>query len=314
MTVSPVSVLSPLVTRILGCNPGKFTLDGTNTYLVGRGRRKLLIDTGDGVPEYHSALLDYLHQNNVELSAILLTHWHPDHIGGVAQILDDLKPANIPIYKAPSTESTGPNALAPTLPNSTPLSPLATWVCQPIQDGQIFGQEEGVKLQGFYTPGHADDHFVFYLHDEDALFSGDNILGRGTAVFTDLKVYLSSLDRTVDLFGSKLKLIYPGHGPTTGSQGENQECSALEKINQYISHRLQREDEILTLMKERSIEGMGSTSKEIVEVIYKHYPSNIWYAAEMGINLHLKKLADDGKAYQKSNTWYLTEAYLSGKL
>ncbi|KAI7142923.1 hypothetical protein KC352_g29249, partial [Hortaea werneckii] len=77
--------LSPRVLRLLGDNPSKFTLQGSNTYLVGSGPRRFLIDTGEGGRKaWTEALEKVLREEGVRaIEGVLLTHWHPDHVGGV---------------------------------------------------------------------------------------------------------------------------------------------------------------------------------------------------------------------------------------
>ncbi|KAI7171576.1 hypothetical protein KC360_g6027 [Hortaea werneckii] len=80
--------LSPRVLRLLGDNPSKFTLQGSNTYLVGSGPRRFLIDTGEGGRKaWTEALEKVLREEGITgIEAVLLTHWHPDHVGGVGDV------------------------------------------------------------------------------------------------------------------------------------------------------------------------------------------------------------------------------------
>ncbi len=72
--------LSGLVWRILGCNSGPMTLQGTNVYLVGSGPKRVLIDAGqDGFPEYVNNLTKLLTEQSVIIDKIVITHWHQVH-------------------------------------------------------------------------------------------------------------------------------------------------------------------------------------------------------------------------------------------
>ncbi|MGH7906338.1 MAG: MBL fold metallo-hydrolase, partial [Candidatus Binataceae bacterium] len=79
---------SARVATVLGHNPGPFTGPGTNTWLIGAGRRLILLDTGQGVSIYPEKLGAALRDlcGGGEISRIVLTHAHPDHIGGVEQV------------------------------------------------------------------------------------------------------------------------------------------------------------------------------------------------------------------------------------
>ncbi|KAI1809605.1 metallo-beta-lactamase superfamily protein [Poronia punctata] len=273
-----VERLSPGCIRILGGNPGKFTLQGTNTYLVGTGPRRLLIDTGEGRPSWLAALRRVLLDEGATVQAALLTHMHHDHIQGVPQLLE-LVP-NATVYKF--------------CPPPGQLS---------ITDGQVF-RVDGATLTAVHTPGHTTDHVAFIFEEEDALFTGDNVLGHGTAVFEDLRIYLRSLAAMKCLVSGR---AYPGHGPVV--------ADARSKITEYISHRRQRELQVIeTLASARetasaSPEARGPvawTAMELVKVIYCDVPNSLHLPASYGVVQILEKLQEENQVVlEQGDKWRL---------
>lgn len=164
-----------------------------------------------------------------------------------------------------------------------------------ITDGQKF-ETEGATLRAFHCPGHTEDHMALVLEEEDAMFTADNVLGQGTAVFEDLAKYMASLSAMSKQFKGR---AYPGHGPVIED--------GPAKILEYIQHRKQREKQVLDVLGQDK-EG-GWTSMDIVKVIYKDYPENLWEPARSGILKILDKLEKDGKVVHDDDkdTWSLSK-------
>ncbi|KAK7416949.1 hypothetical protein QQX98_004860 [Neonectria punicea] len=273
-----VERLSPACIRILGGNPGKFTLQGTNTYLLGTGRQRILIDTGEGRNSWISSIKSTLEQENASIDTALITHWHGDHTGGIKDLLS-ISPQTR-IYKSD--------------PEPGQLD---------IVDGQQFWVE-GASLTASHTPGHTTDHFVFIMKEEEAMFTADNVLGHGTAVFEDMTTYLRSLEKMRPMFKGR---AYPGHGPVIDD--------GPAKITEYIVHRRQREDQVVqTLTCQRDDERESPTpdsaapawtAMELVKVIYRDVPEGLHQAACGGVLQILHKLKDEGQVSQQGHKWLL---------
>jgi ribonuclease/clavin/mitogillin len=129
------------------------------------------------------------------------------------------------------------------------------------------------------------------LEEEDAMFTGDNVLGHGTAVFEDLTSYLTSLERMRSLFGGR---AYPGHGAVIED--------GKAKISDYIRHRQLREDQVVQVLKSRG-DGEGWSSMEIVKVIYRDVPETLHLPAHGGIMQVLGKLDGEEKIEEVDGKW-----------
>jgi ribonuclease/clavin/mitogillin len=287
-----IDVLSTRVAVALGQNPSQFTGPGTNTYLVGTGSKRFLLDTGSGHDEYMPVLEEAIARVGCkEIEGIVLTHAHPDHIGGVNQVRNHF--GSMPVYKLPWPTDTGGVALGatPASIDSKPLAnpdTLADGDLEVLEHGDVV-ETEGAHLRAIFTPGHAPDHLCFLIEEEQNLFSGDNILGIGTTVIPaetgNLGDYMDSLER---MLAENPKQIYPAHGPRIKA--------GVEKIEEYLSHRRDREQQVLNAITSGDRDAMT-----MVKRIYVGYPESLYSAAAQSVTSHLKKLERDGRVHSNED-------------
>ena len=255
--------LSPLVKVVIAPNPSLMTGPGTNTYVVGTGPTAV-IDPAVADPGY----LDAVVESAGPVSAILVTHRHGDHVGGIEELV---RRTGAPV-RAFGVEPAG----------GVPVAPMA--------DGDTVATA-GARLVALHTPGHAPDHLCFLLDGAASLFSGDNILGEGTSVIAppegDMRAYLASLERLSTIH---LERIYPGHfRPLDGGD---------EVIEAYRGHRREREGLIVAAIRAREL-----TLEEIVREAYRDTPSELYPLAAHSARAHLEMLQLDGRVAKNGERW-----------
>lgn len=190
---------------MLAPNPGPFTGEGTNSYVVGDEAGVAVVDPGP---------VDELHRRRIleavagrPVTAVVVTHAHSDHA---------------PLANPLATQLGAPAFGYAAGPDFDP--DVA------VEDGGEL-PAGGARLIALHTPGHSPDHLC--LRAGTVLFTGDHILGGSSAMVEDVVAYLASLER---LRGLELTRLYPGHGPEIERPAET--------IEWYIAHRRERETEI----------------------------------------------------------------------
>ncbi|XGW33073.1 hypothetical protein V3C99_017519 [Haemonchus contortus] len=261
--IEDITRIHPKVVQILGQNPGPFTLQGTNTYLVGSNQKMFLIDAGEpDNPRYIDKLREALGAGTIE--GIICTHWHHDHLGGCQSKREHFRTSKgdpPPVYKGKHSSTARKD------------------YCECIADGHVFRQN-GVTLSVIDTKGHTSDHISVLYEEEGILFSGDCILGEGSTIFEDLGDYMNSLRKLLSL---DCKIICPGHGPII--------TDPKAKIEEYIERREKRDVQILNYLSEVE----RANALEVTRALFKGLPRNVHVAAFRSIQIHLQKLEHEGK-------------------
>jgi glyoxylase-like metal-dependent hydrolase (beta-lactamase superfamily II) len=262
--------VSPLIRRVICSNPGPFTFTGTGTYIVGRGE-VAVIDPGPNMAEHLAAQLAAVSGERV--SAILTTHTHADH-SPLARPL--AKATGATIYGRPSPQGEA-GEIRLDEANEAGFVPDVT-----VAEGERIAGP-GWTLRALATPGHVSNHVCYALEEENALFTGDHIMGWSTTVIApplgDMGDYYASLDKVA---AGDFATLWPTHGPPV--------TDVAPFVAAYREHRLEREAQIID-----EVAAGKARIKDMVAAIYTDVDPRLHPAAARSVLAHLIHLTRTGQ-------------------
>jgi glyoxylase-like metal-dependent hydrolase (beta-lactamase superfamily II) len=247
---------------VLAPNPGLMTLDGTNTWLIAEPgtAAAVVVDPGPDDEAHLRRVRSEADQAGLRIASIILTHGHPDHSAGARTLADRTGAGVRAVDRSHRLGSEG-------------LPPGAV-----VTDG-------GCEIEVIATPGHTSDSVSLYLRADQAVLTGDTVLGRGTTVIGQdgsLRDYLGSLDTLRALTDSAdVRALLPGHGPMLSDP--------VATLDFYITHRAERLAEITA-----SLAAGDRTLQQIVARVYADVDRALWPFAELSVRSQLDYLRDTG--------------------
>ncbi len=187
-------------------------IDGTmaNSYVIHEGNEVILIDAG--TKSSGRKIVDYF-KNNIKPTAVLITHYHPDHIGGLQLIYNEFQPE---IY-VPREEIDTVKGKSRMIPASSFMSRIVAGISKVAPVDQV-SPADTLKfpyIEVIPTPGHTPGSTSYLYRTDNVIFVGDAFsVKSGKAVinkaFTlDLALAERSREKILSIRGVK---ILPGHG------------------------------------------------------------------------------------------------------
>ena len=275
--------VSPLISRIVADNPGPFTFKGTGVYIVGKDE-VAVIDPGPDDASHVDALKRALEGRRV--THILVTHTHTDH-----------SPAAKPLkeWSGAKTYAFGPHGSGK-LDDGVRVEEGGDMQFAPdvrVKDGEII-RGNGFTFECVFTPGHTSNHMCYALKEENALFTGDHVMGWSTTVVTppdgDMTQYMASVKK---LMARSDAVLYPTHGaPVTDPK---------PFLAAYLEHRLDRERQILACIRE----GLP-TIPQMVTRMYADVDKRLHLAASRSVLAYLIQLEQEGRVVNDGGRYRLS--------
>ncbi len=252
--------VTPRAVWLLAPNPGPMTFDGTNSWVLHEpGRRgSVIVDPGPDDPGHLSALADLASDLGGHVEVIVLTHGHPDHFAG-----------------------------ANTLARQVGAPVLAA---SPQRGDRVIGPGDldiaGLSISVIGTPGHSSDSLSFRLPADDAILTGDTVLGRSAPAILDPDGRVDQMIGSLELLRSMLDggepVMLPGHGPLVTDPAGQLELA--------LSAREAR----LAQMADTVRDGYDTVAA-IADRVYSPFDERIRRPIEATVRAHLRYLTDQGR-------------------
>lgn len=252
----------------------------TNCYALGE-REVLLVEPATPYPDEQRAFIEWargLQSQGRELKALLVTHHHPDHVGGVDALSEAL---GLPVWLHPETS-------ARLAPHHSP------W--KYINDGDqiTLAGPKAQRWRVLHTPGHAPGHICLHEPELKQLVVGDMVASVGTILIAPgdghMGTYLAQLGRLISLNAER---ALPAHGAPIS------EPNAW--FEHYIKHRAQREQTIVNSLRKYN----GASASELLPHAYSDAPREIWPLAKLSLDAHLIKLVEEGRVTERDQRFYI---------
>jgi ribonuclease/clavin/mitogillin len=246
----------------------------TNSYALG-GRDVVLIEPATPYADEQRAWIGWaraLVSQGRKLVAIVATHHHEDHVGGLEVLAREL---DAPVWAHDLTV----DRLAPQ---------TRALVKRRLADGDdiVLDGPRPESWRVLLTPGHAPGHVCLFEERTRTVIVGDMVASVGTILIApgdgDMQVYLEQLDRLAALDAS---LALPAHGDPID------EPTVL--FRKYIAHRLAREAKVLEAV--RNAGSAGGDAAALVPDAYADTPVHLWPIAKLSLEMHLEKLEREGR-------------------
>jgi glyoxylase-like metal-dependent hydrolase (beta-lactamase superfamily II) len=188
-------------------------------YLI-YGQKIYLIDSG--VASSERIIMDYLKatgRSPQEISKLILTHAHPDHIGAAAAI-KRISGCTVAAHAAEKAwiEDVDLQAKERPVPGFRFLVGGSVQVDRTLQDGDVLHLESGLTLQILHTPGHSPGSISLWLAEDGALFSGDAVpIAGDMPIYQDILASVRSIEKLASIPEIKL-LLAAWDEPRSGSE------------------------------------------------------------------------------------------------